>query len=241
MTVQKYQLVMRSGPTPGKTFPLTKDEITIGRDSSNDIVINDAEVSRKHAQLVKQGGAYVIEDLGSTNGTFVNGQRLMGPHSLRPDELILLGENVSLVYQVEAYDPDATIVSGPGIPTGGAAAFEEPAEVPPPFYTPSEGVPEPAPEPEPEVAPVPEQEPEPEPVPEFTGQVPSGPVEPVEFEPSRPPTRKGGGRRTWLLAGCGCLILIACLLGAAAFAFDYLKLYCTPPFDAIFSFLYTCP
>jgi pSer/pThr/pTyr-binding forkhead associated (FHA) protein len=70
----KSQLVTRTGPNPGKTFSLNKPEMYIGRDISNDIVINDAEVSRKHVRLTVQGERYVIEDLGSTNGTFINGQ-----------------------------------------------------------------------------------------------------------------------------------------------------------------------
>jgi len=73
----QFQFVMRSGPTPGATFSLEGDQLTIGRDSSSGVAINDAEISRKHARLTFQGGKYVIEDLGSTNGTFVNGQRLV--------------------------------------------------------------------------------------------------------------------------------------------------------------------
>ena len=74
----QFQLIMRSGPTPGAAFTLEGDQIDIGRDSTNEIVINDAEISRRHARLTFQGGKYVLEDLGSTNGTFVNGQRLAG-------------------------------------------------------------------------------------------------------------------------------------------------------------------
>lgn len=105
-----YQLVMRAGPTPGKVIPLTKSELLIGRDPSNDIVINDAEVSRKHARITVQAGGFVIEDLGSTNGTFINGQRLLGPHVLRAGEVILFGENVSLVFEA-VYDENATLVA----------------------------------------------------------------------------------------------------------------------------------
>ncbi|MBV5350513.1 FHA domain-containing protein, partial [bacterium] len=77
---------MRSGPTPGVTFPLEGDQLIIGRDSSNSVAINDAEISRKHSRLSFQGGKYVLEDLGSTNGTFVNGQRLAGPVVLKPGD-----------------------------------------------------------------------------------------------------------------------------------------------------------
>jgi pSer/pThr/pTyr-binding forkhead associated (FHA) protein len=94
-----YRLVMRSGPTVGKTFLLEKVETTLGRDLSNDIVINDSEASRRHARIFLQGGNYIIEDLGSTNGTSVNGQRLMGPYVLRPGELIMFGESISLLFE----------------------------------------------------------------------------------------------------------------------------------------------
>jgi pSer/pThr/pTyr-binding forkhead associated (FHA) protein len=74
---------MRTGPTPGQVFELSANEMTLGREPGNEITINDAEISRKHARLSLQAGTYMLEDLGSTNGTFVNGQRLMGPHALR--------------------------------------------------------------------------------------------------------------------------------------------------------------
>ena len=51
-----YQLIMRSGPTPGAAFLLEGDQITIGRDPTNSITINDAEISRRHARLTFQGG-----------------------------------------------------------------------------------------------------------------------------------------------------------------------------------------
>ena len=111
MAPQSTMLIMRTGPTPGKSFELTKNELYIGRDINNDIVINDSEVSRKHARLILQAGGYVLEDLGSTNGSFVNGQRLMGPHVLRLGETVMFGENVSLVFE-SGFDADATMVAG---------------------------------------------------------------------------------------------------------------------------------
>jgi pSer/pThr/pTyr-binding forkhead associated (FHA) protein len=110
MTSQ-YQLIMRSGPTPGAAYTLEGDQITIGRDSSNGITINDAEISRRHARLTFQGGKYILEDLGSTNGTFVNGQRLAGPRVLKPGEVISFGEQIVLVFEANTFDPGATVVS----------------------------------------------------------------------------------------------------------------------------------
>ncbi|NWF64129.1 MAG: FHA domain-containing protein [Chloroflexi bacterium] len=105
----QFQFVMRSGPTPGVTFPLEGEQLTIGRDSTNGVAINDAEVSRKHARLMFQGGKFVLEDLGSTNGTFVNGQRLAGPVVLKPGDVVSLGEQIVLMYDAIAADPGATV------------------------------------------------------------------------------------------------------------------------------------
>ena len=71
MTTQ-FQLIMQSGPTPGKVFPLEGDVITIGREPDNGVVIPDPEVSRKHTKLVLQDGQYSVSDMGSTNGSTAN-------------------------------------------------------------------------------------------------------------------------------------------------------------------------
>lgn len=128
MTSQ-FQLIMRSGPTPGAAFTLEGDQLTIGRDSTNDIVINDAEISRRHARLTFQGGKFVLEDLGSTNGTFVNGQRLAGPRVLKAGEVVSFGEQIVLVYEVSSVDAGATMVS----PRAAAVpSASRPATPPPP-------------------------------------------------------------------------------------------------------------
>ena len=95
-----FRLTMQRGPNVGKTYELVKDVVTMGRDMSNDIVINDAESSRHHSRLTKQGSAYVLEDLGSTNGTFVNSARLSTPRTLSPGDVIGMGETCALTYEV---------------------------------------------------------------------------------------------------------------------------------------------
>jgi pSer/pThr/pTyr-binding forkhead associated (FHA) protein len=134
MMASQYQLVMRAGPTTGKYFELTGSDLTIGRDLSADIVINIPEVSRKHARLRLETSGFVIEDLGSTNGTFVNGQRLSGPHSLRPGDTIMLGEAVALGYEAPApqYDSSATIVSSSSASAAATMLAQEPARPAPP-------------------------------------------------------------------------------------------------------------
>ncbi len=128
MTAQ-YQLIMRSGPTPGAAFMLEGDQITIGRDPTNSITINDAEISRRHARLSYQGGKYVLEDLGSTNGTFVNGQRLAGPRVLKSGEVVSFGEQIVLVFDSTNFDPGATVVSPRAVPV---SPISRPVQPPPP-------------------------------------------------------------------------------------------------------------
>lgn len=118
----QYQLVMKQGPAPGKTFELSRNELTIGRDINNEIVINDAEVSRRHCRLLLQGDGYVVEDLGSTNGTFINEQRVSGQRALHSGETLRVGDNVTLIYEVAGVDADATIASRGGRPAPAPAA-----------------------------------------------------------------------------------------------------------------------
>jgi predicted component of type VI protein secretion system len=209
MASLKFHLIMRSGPEPGKAYELTNSEIYIGRDIHNDVVINDAEVSRKHARMEIQAGGYVLEDLGSTNGTFVNGQRLMGPHVLRPNELIMLGENVSLVFETR-YDAGETV-----------AAASQPASFVPPPAT-SQPPPGPAARTGEVSHPAAAQT-------AYENQVPPSPAEPY-YEPLPEEKRSS---RTLLLAGCGCLVVILCVIVAGGIVFDQLNLYCVTPFDTV--------
>jgi PAS domain-containing protein len=77
---------MINGPLAGLTFEIEDDVTTIGRSSGNSISIKDLSISRKHAKLTLSGERYFIEDLGSQNGTWVNG------HSMSPGYQIQLKE-----------------------------------------------------------------------------------------------------------------------------------------------------
>ncbi len=93
-------LVMTVGLNHGQVYPLESENITIGRDLSNDIVLPDLEVSRFHLRLRRDQGSYVIEDLGSTNGTVVNGEPLVPGTSrtLRANDTIQLASIVEFRY-----------------------------------------------------------------------------------------------------------------------------------------------
>jgi hypothetical protein len=132
-----FRLVMTQGPQPGQTFNLDKELISIGRDPGNDIVINHPQVSRQHARLVLRGGLMVLEDLGSTNGTFVNGMRLMAPHTLANGDQISLGDAVTFTFYGQVAGAEKTVVAHPGtVPSMPPFPPSEPAQPPPPAYGP---------------------------------------------------------------------------------------------------------
>lgn len=72
------RLVITSGPKAGLELPLSADSLTIGRSSESALVIRDDYTSSHHARLMLRGDAWSIQDLDSTNGTFVAGQRVSG-------------------------------------------------------------------------------------------------------------------------------------------------------------------
>jgi pSer/pThr/pTyr-binding forkhead associated (FHA) protein len=81
-------------------FRLQKEVVTLGRDATNDIAINDPEVSRYHLRLIKQGNSYALEDLGSTNGSQVNGAHITTPRILNNGDTIMLGDSIVLSYDL---------------------------------------------------------------------------------------------------------------------------------------------
>ncbi len=95
-------VVIRQGTQAGMSFPVLGNQVTIGREEGLDIVLQDAESSRRHARISWQGGQYVIEDLGSTNGTFVNGIQLTAPQVLRPGDSIGIGQTAMVFQSVGA-------------------------------------------------------------------------------------------------------------------------------------------
>ena len=89
----KALLVRAPGQSP-RRFEYEREVLTIGRSARNDLVIEDPSLSRAHARLESQGDGYVLEDLGSLNGSFVNGHAIQGRASLRASDRLQLGNVV---------------------------------------------------------------------------------------------------------------------------------------------------
>ncbi len=89
-----------TGPEPGRLFALDGEELVFGRDESAVGRLLDDGLSRRHARVFRRGGETCVEDLGSTNGTFVGEERLTGPRALAEGDRVGLGRNVVLRYSL---------------------------------------------------------------------------------------------------------------------------------------------
>jgi pSer/pThr/pTyr-binding forkhead associated (FHA) protein/tetratricopeptide (TPR) repeat protein len=98
-------------------------ELSIGRAEDNALQLNDPKVSRYHARVVREGDNYILSDLGSANGTLVNGQRLKGPHPLQDGELVSIGD-AELSFQEPAHVEEAIAEESPEVPVSPLPASE---------------------------------------------------------------------------------------------------------------------
>lgn len=107
MTTKTYvpMLIAQTGPTAGQTWVLSKDALIIGRDAECDIVIPDRQVSRQHARLCRAEATFALEDLGSKNGTHVNGALIDHPKPLQDGDLI----QIALVAKLQFLGTEATM------------------------------------------------------------------------------------------------------------------------------------
>ncbi|RMG83889.1 MAG: FHA domain-containing protein [Chloroflexi bacterium] len=100
--LQPYLIVhIASQPNEPAVYPLDGLTISVGRDLDNDIVIQEPEMSRHHLRLTFTNAGYTIEDLGSLNGTYVNGKFLKEPVTLHSGDMIEIGTMVRIQYTHE--------------------------------------------------------------------------------------------------------------------------------------------
>lgn len=90
-TVSGSALIIRH---TGQVFPLTQAPVTIGRQADNTIVLADPQASRRHATITWQAGVFVVQDVGSANGTFVNDRLIAGPQPLRDGDVLRTGNTL---------------------------------------------------------------------------------------------------------------------------------------------------
>jgi uncharacterized protein (TIGR02996 family) len=106
--VFQVEITARDGATRSEVFD--KPEVTIGRINGNDIILPVGNVSKRHARIVRKDDKYIVVDLKSTNGTYVNGRKLTSPLVVHEDDKIYIG-NFSLVIGPadEVIDDDVTL------------------------------------------------------------------------------------------------------------------------------------
>jgi pSer/pThr/pTyr-binding forkhead associated (FHA) protein len=210
-----------------REFPLVSPTATVGRESINEIVFDDAEISRRHVRVTLLAGRYIIEDLGSTNGTFLNGRRIEAPAPLANGDVIDLGGSIRLTYLGPPGAAESTVVEPSADQLGVPETVARPTPVDElPLYKKTEpqyeavqfeGVQYKEPLTPPPLTPAYESAP-----PQAPPQAPT---------PYTPPESEG---REWTryLIGCGCLLILAIVACAATLALlDYLApntLYCGP-------------
>ncbi len=88
------RLVVTEGPLRGTTLPLTSSAILVGRAPSCTLVLDDDYSSSRHARLYPEGGRWFVEDLGSTNGTFLGSARVDHPMPVDPGAPVRVGKSV---------------------------------------------------------------------------------------------------------------------------------------------------
>ncbi len=116
-------------PTSGnkKEVSIASRVISIGRDPSNDLVLSDSMVSRRHAILEQRDGVFVLRDNGSANGTLVNGDRVEREHTLRDGDLVAIG-SARMLFQLDNVGGSGPAASDPLVTDGEAAPDARDAE-----------------------------------------------------------------------------------------------------------------
>lgn len=93
----KSGIMVIKGPNIGDKFYLTEEKFTIGRSVDSDILLDDITVSRQHAIIERQNKAYIMRDLGSLNGTYINGE-IINESKLNNGDKLQIGKYVFLFF-----------------------------------------------------------------------------------------------------------------------------------------------
>lgn len=185
MEVDMARLMIREKKAASsQDFELSLDRITLGRAPDNVLVLNDKAASRHHAELRRSGGSWLLVDLGSSNGTWVEGEKV-GTYELADGTVFLIG-NTRLSFVEEAWDGRTVQMDMEEM------AEAEPSVTPPPPVMPPVSAPAPPPQ-----APLPPQKPSPPPMsppppvaaPAPPPVAPHAPVPPQQIQQNPQPVR----------------------------------------------------
>ena len=112
VTIRRANITFHGGPEDGMTLLVGHEPIALGRRPYNDVVIDHPTVSRVHARIQETPLGYVLRDLGSANGTYVNGKDVgVTPHLLRSGDSVTLADSrVALNFD---HQPISTVVLRP--------------------------------------------------------------------------------------------------------------------------------
>lgn len=100
-------LLVQRGPDAGSRFLLDSDSVTVGRHPDSDIFLDDISVSRRHATFDRTPAGYVVNDLGSLNGTYVNRDRIDGAITLSGGDEVQVGKYRLIYFAGSAGGPTA--------------------------------------------------------------------------------------------------------------------------------------
>src|SRR5206468_8082369 len=119
-----FTIVLQEKGGEQRRMVFNKPEVTIGRVQGNDIVLPKGNVSKRHARIVLKDGKFIIVDLKSTNGTYVNGRKITSPLVVKDADKIYIGDFIAGVDEAaaEGDGPSETTTSPPGVDRMAAAS-----------------------------------------------------------------------------------------------------------------------
>src|SRR5882672_877761 len=116
-----FAIVVNEKGGEQKRLDFDKPEVTIGRVQGNDVILPKGNVSKRHSRIVLKDGKFIIVDLKSTNGTYVNGRKITSPLVIKPTDKIYIGDFI-----ITVEEPNGASVHAPG-----ASASAPPLPSPP--------------------------------------------------------------------------------------------------------------
>ncbi len=121
-----FTIIIQEKGGEQRRMVFNKPEVTIGRVQGNDIVLPKGNVSKRHARIVLKDGKFIIVDLKSTNGTYVNGRKITSPLVLKDTDKVYIGDFIVGVDEAGANEGD-----GPSETTTSPPGSERPVPMPP--------------------------------------------------------------------------------------------------------------